>query len=257
PLMSLPLEVRLQVHRWAHLMNDVKANKNPQRISGSRAHPSGTGLPQEMRVVPAWSSPAALVVLDKIPGAVTSKDKKPEPAQTDNLSAPYRPFCGLPTALLQINKQIYYECRELPFRENEFAFVNTLSSGLWSARSFMQGLERWQKQAVSFVRLEILLHDLTGEPATKWLELCEQWSSRLRGLRLVIASAEGEYTRPGSRGEASKVPAKSANGEAQMSIERGLKMLSHLEYLEVELRLVNWDGAMKRNWCKNLETTLN
>ncbi|KAK4647736.1 uncharacterized protein QC761_0004000 [Podospora bellae-mahoneyi] len=46
------------------------------------------------------------------------------------LLSPYRPHGYIPTAFLQTCRQVYTECRMMPFRENEFVFARCHSSGV-------------------------------------------------------------------------------------------------------------------------------
>jgi len=76
------------------------------------------------------------------------------------LLSPYRPVAYLPSALLCTGRQIYLECRTIPFQANEFVFITWFSSGLSAARGFAGALKPWQRETMRFARLEIQARDL-------------------------------------------------------------------------------------------------
>ncbi|KAI1415091.1 hypothetical protein F5Y13DRAFT_12031 [Hypoxylon sp. FL1857] len=253
PFMELPFEIRLQVYRWLHLMNPIRLTQFAPwyPIPVNRAY-----------FVKAVTLPLCDAGAPKIP------DETPSPVASavGPLLSPCRPYCCMPTAMLQASKQIYYESRQLPFRENEFVFVNWFASGLWAARSFIRGLQVWQTQTMRYARLELLSRDLSGRHVDEWKELCGAWAAGLRGLRLKIlgggnsaAGAGGvSWVVAGSPQKgAPTVNVRDLNGKAELWIENGLKQLKRLRYLEVELSVADWDATTKLDWCRSLEEAIN
>ena len=174
----------------------------------------------------------------------------------------YRPFAGFQSSLLRANKQIYYDCREYPFLENEFVFFTWFSSGLWAALSFMKRLQPWQRDSIQYVRLELMSSDLQGACDQEWEEVCGFLANGLRGLRLkilgVVSAAQISNVVAKVVGQSKPtVQIKDSEGRVMPWIERGLKHMASLEQLEVELLIPDWDDSKKLEWCHNLEETLN
>ncbi|KAI0839298.1 hypothetical protein F5Y06DRAFT_31680 [Hypoxylon sp. FL0890] len=252
PFMELPFEIRLQVYRWLHLMNPIRLTQFAPwyPIPVNRAY-------FVKAVTPPLCDSDALEIPDETPRPIASA--------VGPLLSPCRPYCCMPTAMLQASKQIYYESRQLPFRENEFVFVNWFASGLWAARSFIRGLRAWQTQTMRYARLELLSRDLSGRHVDEWKELCGAWATGLRGLRLKILAGGGSGTGVGvswvvagspQRG-APTVNVRDSDGKAELWIENGLKQLKRLRYLEVELSVADWDAQTKLEWCRCLEEAIN
>ncbi|KAI2467070.1 hypothetical protein F4781DRAFT_423561 [Annulohypoxylon bovei var. microspora] len=256
PLMDLPLEIRQQIYHWIHLMNPIRLTQfapwYPIPVNRGYFVKAVTALPCD----PCDAS--SLEVSDETP--------RPIATRTAPLLSPWRPYSCIPTSMLRVSKQIYYESRELPFQNNEFVFVNWFASGLWAARSFMKGLQAWQMQTMRQARLELLSRDLSGRYVDEWRELCGAWAEGLRGLRLKILSSGGGV---GTAGGVSWVVAGSPQrgaptagvrdeeGKVEEWIENGLKQLKRLQCLEVELCAADWDDNNKLDWCRSLEKTLN
>ncbi|RYP58380.1 hypothetical protein DL769_008972 [Monosporascus sp. CRB-8-3] len=105
-----------------------------------------------------------------------------------------------------------------------------------------------------YVRLEVFTTDLQGAHVEEWEELCVFWSQGLRGLRLKIL---GDGVGGGSSKNVSAVQVKDAEGNVAPWIPRGLKLMTRLEQIEVELVIPNWDNRMKLDWCHSLGEALN
>ncbi|KAI1105582.1 hypothetical protein F4804DRAFT_331167 [Jackrogersella minutella] len=260
PFMELPFEIRLQVYHWLHLMNPIRLTQF------APWYPIPVNRTYFVRAVtpPPPRDPSTPEALDEIiPRPMVLTAAAP-------LLSPCRPYSCMPTAMLTASRQIYYEIRELPFRVNEFVFVNWFASGLWAARSFIRGLRAWQLQTMRYARLELLSRDLSGRYVDEWRELCGTWSGGLRGLRLKILSACGGGGGGGATGGgvswvvagspqrgAPTVGVRNKEGRAEEWIENGLKQLKRLRCLEVELSVADWDDKKKLDWCKSLEEVLN
>ncbi|KAF4979547.1 hypothetical protein FDECE_18037, partial [Fusarium decemcellulare] len=157
-LLRLPLEIRLHIYHWLHLMSPVR----------------------HAQLAPWYPTPVhcQYILRPLEPDAVaeeTSMKSDAEPETTDLLS-PYRPLSGLPTSLLRANSQVYHEARLIPFTQNEFVFVNWFASGLWAARAFTRALAPWQRAALRYVRLEVLARDVVvgGAGREEWRALCTE-----------------------------------------------------------------------------------
>lgn len=247
-LLNLPLEIRLQIYHWLLLLHPLKHAKL------APWYPTPTYSAYYVGLVKPYSPPGE-----------EEKEKTPESARDvykPKLLCPDRPICGLPTALLRANRQIYGEAREIPFVENEFVFVNWFSSGLWAARAFTRPLAQWQKDATRYVRVELLARDFTGAGLKEWVALCEAWAPSLRGLRLKILIGGGIVEPAVSFAELKDT----AEGEAMNLfcdpeprpawIREGLEKLQSVETIEVELASLDWDANKKLQWCASLESML-
>lgn len=259
PLMELPLEIRLQIYRWVHLMTPI------QLTQFAPWYPNPVYHAYHVKAV-------ALDTETDLPrhNFGMAKDlagNQKQIAERPQLLSPYRPNCCMPTSILIANRQIYHESRHLPFLENEFVFVNWFTSGLWAARSFMKGLQPWQL-TMRYARLELLSRDLMGRSLEDWRDLCGAWAPGLKGLRLKILSGGGGggtsatggmswvVAGPPQKG-APTVRIRDSDGRAAGWIETGLKLLKRLQRLEVELSVADWDARAKLEWCRSLEETVN
>ncbi|KAI8961135.1 hypothetical protein F5Y11DRAFT_357914 [Daldinia sp. FL1419] len=260
PFMELPLEIRLQIYRWLHLMTPI------QLTQFAPWYPNPVYRAYHVKAVAMDAETDSSRRNFGVP-----KGNQIPIAEYSQLLSPYRPNCYMPTSMLIANRQIYHESRHLPFLENEFVFVNWFTSGLWAARSFLKRLQPWQL-AMRYARLELLSRDLMGRSLGEWKELCEAWAPGLKGLRLKILSGGG-----GGRGGAGggistggmwvvagppqkgalTVRIRDSDGSAAGWIEGGLKLLKRLQYLEVELSVADWDARAKLEWCRSLEDTIN
>ncbi|KAI1479135.1 hypothetical protein F4774DRAFT_135744 [Daldinia eschscholtzii] len=259
PFMELPLEIRLQIYHWVHLMTPIRLTQfapwYPNPVYRAY-HVKALTMDTETD-----SSPPSFGTHEGIAGK-----QKSTTADRPQLLSPYRPNCCMPTSMLIANRQIYYESRHLPFLENEFVFVNWFTSGLWAARSFIKGLQPWQL-AMRYARLELLSRDLIGQSLGDWRELCEAWAPGLKGLRLKILSGGGggASATGGMAWVVAGQPQKGAptvrirdsDGSVAEWIENGLKLLKRLRFLEVELSVADWDARTKLDWCRSLEETMN
>ncbi|OTB01220.1 hypothetical protein M426DRAFT_64498 [Hypoxylon sp. CI-4A] len=252
PFMELPLEIRLQVYRWLYLMTPIRL------AQFAPWYPNPIKSAYHAKAVTLGSEDCG--VLDTLDGIS-------KPALVAPLLCHDRPHCCMPTAVLRVSRQVYYESRQLPFLENEFVFVNWFASGLWAARLFIRGLRLWQMQTMRYVRLELLSRDLTGRYVEEWNDLCLAWKCGLRGLRLKILSGGG-VTGIGTGGVswvvasspqrgAPTVKIRDSEGNTEEWIEKGLKQLKRLRCLEVELSVADWDDKTKLDWCRSLEEAVN
>ncbi|KAI4869802.1 hypothetical protein F4820DRAFT_366855 [Hypoxylon rubiginosum] len=274
PFMDLPLEIRLEVYHWIHLMTPI----GPTQSKPWYRNPANGAYYVKSVTLDSEEAPEASEAPEVL-------DDAPRPKSSSSTSAlplllPCRPHCYMPTAMLRANKQIYYETRELPFLENEFVFVNWFTSGPWAARSFMRGLQPWQRETMRYARLELLSRDLSEKHSKEWTELCESWAPGLRGLRLKIlngggggggADGEGGVFGIGTtvsgglswavvglpQRDAPPVQIRNEEGRMESWIEKGLKHLRQLRYLEIELAIADWDDKTKLEWCEDLEVAVN
>ncbi|OHE96688.1 hypothetical protein CORC01_08005 [Colletotrichum orchidophilum] len=266
-LLGLPLEIRLQIYGWIHAAHPVQHAQlapwypNPIHSVYFLGPVNPPGVETEDLAVPG----KIVTVIDG-PAREYNHSNSNQKHEEPPLLSPNRPISGIPSALLGTNRQIYNECRCLPFHANEFVFVNWFSSGLWAARAFTRGLRPWQRDEMRWARLEMLGRDFTGPTLKEWIELCGHWTSGLRGLRLKILIGGGifEPTAP--------FAALNNNAEAQAMglgsittrpdprlewIEEGLRKLEALRRLEVELSVLDWGDGEKVEWCTELGKMLN
>ncbi|KAK1716088.1 hypothetical protein CaCOL14_009201 [Colletotrichum acutatum] len=245
-LLGLPLEIRLQIYGWVHV-----------------AHPV-----EHAQLAPWYPNPIHRKIVKAIgqPAGEENDSNKDQRSEEPSLLSPNRPISGIPSALLETNRQIYNECRSYPFHTNEFVFVNWFSSGLWAARAFTRGLRPWQRDEMRWARLEMLGRDFTGPALKEWTELCEHWASGLRGLRLKILIGGGifEPTAPFSalknnaEAQAMGLGSKTTQPDPRPEwIEEGLRKLRALRRLEVELSVLDWGDGEKLEWCAELGKMLN
>lgn len=237
-LLDLPCEVRLQIYHWVHLSSPVR---QPQLTPW---HPNPN---------PTSHATRAVVPNDHDGGPTTTRR---------------RPFCRIPTALLQTCRQVHAEARAIPFQANGFVFVNLLSTGLSSALAFTRGRQPWQRAEMRFARLEVSARDVMapgGSRFADWVQLCRFWSSGLRGLRLVVRTEEaGTYWEWDAGQERRRDGSKELRGLWEMVegrtgtdwIRQGLGRLCGLRELEVELADVKWTGEDKVKWCVRLREML-
>ncbi|KAK1690102.1 hypothetical protein BDP55DRAFT_649667 [Colletotrichum godetiae] len=266
-LLGLPLEIRLQIYGWVHAAHPVEHAQlapwypNPIHSAYFLRPVNPPGMETEDRTVSGKIVKVVGEPLGEEDGS--SKDQKNEES---SLLSPNRPISGIPSALLETNRQIYNECRSFPFHTNEFVFVNWFSSGLWAARAFTRGLRPWQRDEMRWARLEMLGRDFTGPALKEWTELCEHWASGLRGLRLKILIGGGifEPTAPFSalknnaEAQAMGLGSKTTRPDPRPEwIEEGLRKLKALRRLEVELSVLDWGDGEKLEWCSELGRMLN
>ncbi|KAI0601565.1 hypothetical protein F4775DRAFT_402736 [Biscogniauxia sp. FL1348] len=261
-----------------------------------QAEPVQDPLHQSLEPLGLFDNPEALHLLNLLMGAPTPEVEPSRPAappssssssshsspagltraQGRTLLSPYRPFCALPTALLQTSRQVYHECRGLPFQENEFVFANWFASGLWAARAAVvldAGLAPWQARRMRWVRLELQARDVAGAHAAEWAELCARWADGLQGLRLKIVGSRPAAAAPGpwslAPADADKkeqrkrkrpvvgvAEVRDEEGRPQAWIADGLARMRALRCLEVELEVAEWDNRRKIAWCRDLEEVL-
>ncbi|KAI1854188.1 hypothetical protein JX266_001329 [Neoarthrinium moseri] len=258
PILHLPLEIRLEIYGWVYREHPVKQT---QLMPSYPVPRYDSYFLKVVRPEPAASEEYCGGV-DVEPKEHIISTEVSQGAVVPLLS-PHRPFAGVPSALLRANKQIYHEIRELPLATNEFVFVNWFTSGLWAARSFIKGLRPWQRDAMRYARLELLARDLSASYAVEWQELCAFWARGLHGLRLKILgsnSGGGDSSKQRSTipGKVTVVPeARDGDGELQPWVQDGLRSMSKLRRLEVELVAPDWDYARKIAWCAGLEEALN
>ncbi|KAI2604602.1 hypothetical protein GGR54DRAFT_633577 [Hypoxylon sp. NC1633] len=284
PFMDLPLEIRLQVYRWIHLMTPIRLTQfapwypNPihrtyhvKVVTLDSKDDSGGDDSQWPPSSHTNTLALAVEDLDDPPTPHPWPASSPPTCSPPVLLSASRPHCCMPTDVLRASQQIYHESRAVPFAENEFVFVNWFASGLWAARSFVRGLCPWQTQSMRYARLELLSRDLSGRYADDWRELCEAWALGLRGLRLKILGGGGGGLGAGAgagtavswvvagapQKGAPTVEVRDGEGKAEEWVERGLKRLKQLRFLEVELAVADWDDRAKLDWCRRLEEAVN
>ncbi|KLO86732.1 hypothetical protein CEK26_000348 [Fusarium fujikuroi] len=234
--LSLPLEIRLNIYHWLHLMCPVR----------------------HAQLAPWYPTPVhCQYILQTVDTDTATKEDKTNRDESKDLGllSPYRPLSGLPTSLLRTNRQIYGEARLLPFTQNEFVFVNWFASGLWAARAFTRALAPWQRGSLRYVRLEVLARDVVvgGAGREEWRALCTEWASGVRGLRMkmVLGASTSVVTGPafgggvGRRAEA-----------ARRWVGEGLALMERLERVEMEVVAREMSDVDKLEWCETLQTEL-
>lgn len=234
--LSLPLEIRLHIYHWLHLMCPVR----------------------HAQLAPWYPTPVhCQYILQTVDTDTSSKEDKANRDEQNDLGllSPYRPLSGLPTSLLRTNRQIYSEARLLPFTQNEFVFVNWFASGLWAARAFTRALAPWQRGSLRYVRLEVLARDVVvgGAGREEWRALCTEWASGVRGLRMkmVLGASTSVVTGPafgggvGRRAEA-----------ARRWVGEGLALMERLERVEMEVVAREMSDLDKLEWCETLQAEL-
>ncbi|KAK1480446.1 hypothetical protein CTAM01_14388 [Colletotrichum tamarilloi] len=266
-LLGLPLEVRLQIYGWVHVAHPVEHAQlapwypNPIHSAYFLRPVNPPGVETEDCAVPG-----KIVKAIGQPAGEEDDSDRDQKSEEPSLLSPNRPISGIPSALLETNRQIYNECRSYPFHTNEFVFVNWFSSGLWAARAFTRGLRPWQRDEMRWARLEMLGRDFTGPALKEWIELCEHWSFGLRGLRLKVLIGGGifEPTAPFSalknnaEAQAMGLGSKTTRPDPRPEwIEEGLRKLRALRRLEVELSVLDWGDGEKLEWCAELGKMLN
>lgn len=234
--LSLPLEIRLQIYHWLHLMCPVR----------------------HAQLAPWYPTPVhCQYILQRVDPAASSEDTTSErdKAPHRGLLSPYRPLSGLPTGLLRTNLQIYREARIIPFKQNEFVFVNWFASGLWAARAFTRALAPWQRAALRYVRLEVLARDVVvgGAGREEWRVLCTEWASGVRGLRMkmVLGASMSAVTEPAFGGGAGR-----RAEAARRWVGEGLGLMARLERVEMEVVAREMSDAEKMEWCEVLQEEL-
>ncbi|KAK4463129.1 hypothetical protein QBC42DRAFT_223482 [Cladorrhinum samala] len=211
----------------------------------------------------------------------------PTPPPTPHLVAPllpsrdgpllpaYRPQGYVPTSVLVSCKQIYYECRMIPFQQNEFVLPKFFASGLVPAEVMVRSLEEWQRKEVRWVRIEVGADDLEcfekknnnkegkrrgEEGINKWGRVCERLEG-VRGLRIRIDGCGGGVW--GGDEELIISPSAEEGGEYEERwkwVDDGLKKLKRLNWLEIEVRVGDVKEAedeRKVQWCRSVERRLN
>lgn len=233
--LSLPLEIRLHIYHWLHLMSPVRhAQLAPW-------YPTPVHCQYILRALDHEAAPGG--------GGV----------EAQGLLSPYRPLSGLPTSLLRANSQIYHEARLIPFSQNEFVFVNWFASGLWAARAFTRALAPWQRGAMRYVRLEVLARDVVvgGAGREEWRALCGEWASGVRGLRMkmVLGASSATVAGPSAVGGGGAVVGLRSEA-ARRWVGEGLGLMRQLERVEMEVVARGMSDQDKMVWCEKLEREL-
>jgi hypothetical protein len=204
-LLRLPLEVRMHIYEYLHLMNpapSAKATASPYPMPKPRRCFLRPVRDEQEDTEEDEGEDSEEESGDESTMAWPPLSSAAPPPRCADMIRPDRPASGLPTALLVSCKQIYDESRLVPMRGNEFVFVNWFSSGLWGAHVFLRGLSSWQRAAVRHMRLEMLAAELGGdynqanggaggEALLRWIGLCGQLAGGLRTLRLRIIGSRG------------------------------------------------------------------
>lgn len=239
--LDLPCEIRLHIYSLVHLSSPVQ---QPQLAPWC---PNPSLAPHSV----------ALIIPDDEDGASSPRRR----------ASPQRPFCRIPTALLQTCQQVHAEACTIPFHANGFAFDSLFSSGLSSALAFTRGRRPWQRDAMRFVRLEVAAREVMAARLADWARVCEYWSGGLWDLRLVVRTEEAEEEaiyeargagqgRVGEEGDEKLGDAWAlVDGETEW-IRQGLGRLATLRRLEVELADVGWTREDKARWRGRLRAAL-
>ncbi|ROT42316.1 hypothetical protein SODALDRAFT_12489 [Sodiomyces alkalinus F11] len=282
PFTSLPYELRQHVYHWIWLQNPL----DPQRLN-PKTERGTISLRARFREDPLFLHflESTLYITEAVRSeekdnakrGTVQQPKTGENKEEPRLLSPYRPACYLPAALLRCSKQVYREAREVPFRKNEFCFLNRWSSGLLAAWRTASRLAPWQLSVLRQVHIE-----LTLPCPYKWIELCRFFSRGLWRLRLRVTLASREYwelVRSGSlflghvdaeqktlytpmRRELNVPEFFGAQppcnlGHELALVKGGLRGLYSLRVLEIELSNFPWSDDEKLSWCSALQADLN
>ncbi|KAK0632090.1 hypothetical protein B0T14DRAFT_490510 [Immersiella caudata] len=250
-LLDLPLEIRLQIYSWVHLLHPLA---QPD-LSPWYPVPSHTAYFLVPIMAPIfWRSN------EDSHSSTTYLPTTPPDQPSPKLLSPYRPQSYLPTSLLLASHQIYIESRTLPFRNSEFVFVTWFSSGLSAARALVKGLRPWQRDAMRFARIELQIRDLGDVTRlAAWEELCGYWKEGMRGLRIKVDLEDGDVQGKG-RGEwwmlGREWAPKTWSGERHQWVA-GLGGMRRLRAVEVEIVGRKMDDVERVEWCADLGRRLN
>ncbi|KAH7166439.1 hypothetical protein EDB81DRAFT_918874 [Dactylonectria macrodidyma] len=245
--LTLPVEIRLNIYTWVHAGHPVE---HAQLDPGYPTPPRTIYLTKPIGAKPLPQLESIQLLSD---GNVRCKGSAATEQKTHILLRQDRPLSRIPTSLLVVNRQVYLEAKSIPFRENEFAFVNWFSSGLSLANAFVPILAPWQQALVRFARLEAFATDFQENGHENWDNICRLLSPGLWGLRIRI---QGENTPPVSLDPVSK--RKFAMPESSWRcIGRAVAEMQALRWLEIELNIASWSNAQKMAWCKKLEGLVN
>ncbi|RGP79840.1 hypothetical protein FLONG3_2020 [Fusarium longipes] len=234
--LTLPLEIRLHIYHWLHLMCPVR----------------------HAQLAPWYPTPVhCQYILQPVSPETGSESATSERyVEPDRrLLSPYRPLSGLPTNILRANRQIYREARLVPFEQNEFVFVNWFASGLWAARAFTRSLAHWQRAALRYVRLEVLARDVVvgGAGREEWRALCSEWAISVRGLRMkmVLGASTSVVTGPAHGGGVER-----RAEAARQWVGEGLGLMTRLETVEMEVVAREMSDMDRIAWCETLQREL-
>ena len=217
-LLSLPLELRLQVYYWVML-------SRPLRESSPLP---GYPVPEFKR------------------HKTVREDASSDDFCCDALLCPDRPLHGMPSALLQVSRQVYAEAREVPFRNNEFVFRSWFSCGLSIAATFVGCvLESWQGGSMRFVRIEADVVDLLDDQGLQWWRRLSVACTNLQGLRLRVVVREQTNLERLRKDEGRTWVADGQVGR-----------MKALEKVEMELDVPQWCSKEKVVWCDALQRSL-
>jgi len=263
--LALPLEIRLQIYNWVHLMSLVN------EVDLSPWYPAPTYsayflAPIITNVFWREEDISTSYHVDR-PRTIASSAQEQNDKDMVPLLSPYRPVAYLPSALLRTSRQVYLECRTIPFQANEFVFITWFSSGLSAARGFVGALKPWQRETMRFARLEIQARDLSEALRIDvWEELCSFWAVGMRGLRVTVELDETEPLVVGNSDEDPHGPwwplrrgntPRTWQGDEFRWVE-GLRKMRRLRELEVEIVGIKAvTDAERLVWCERLGKRLN
>ncbi|KAE8445999.1 hypothetical protein EG329_012638 [Mollisiaceae sp. DMI_Dod_QoI] len=177
-LLTIPLEIRLQIYHYVLLSNPVghphlapltvpinSSKTNAEPFHNTMFRPAAISLPKFEGK--GKGEPGNKTILTK------QEFGEPEPQLINSLypiSPPTTLATGIsfpphvrgkiPTALLISCKQVFDETKMIPWERNTFTFVNWFWSGVYAARQFTRSLRPWQSDAMRYVGVEVLGRDL-------------------------------------------------------------------------------------------------
>jgi hypothetical protein len=290
PFLTIPLELRLQIYSYVLLAHPVHhahlapldppttfSGMSTEEFHTTRLAPTSNGERERetevrtliTRLAPSSSSAQEINALYPIsaPTSLTS------PRQT-------RVQGKIPTALLVSCKQVYGECKMVPWERNTFTFINWFWSGVYAARQFTRSLRPWQSDGMRYVGVEVLGRDLKVDGTGKigasvgvaergeWWELCSLWKGAW-GLRLGIKGAVGgEKTRlvdgsggwNGEHGQTGDEGEEKASGVLDVKagwVKEGLLNMRQLRWVEIEVEDEDVEREEKIRFCGELEAAFN
>jgi len=246
-LLALPVEIRLQIYQHVYAATPVRLTD---------AHHSSAQTAAYLQAV----IPGLVVASGTLPTSLYETSSVLPAAKAPRRLNARRRLHALPTALLASCRRVYLEARGVPFAGNEFAFATSFAPGASAALAFSRRLAAWQRGALRWARVELPARALAAPAALA--ELCGLWADGVRGLRVRVDCAPGRAAGwkglgggegPEPEGEAALGPA----GEGRPWVREGLRRLTALRQLEVELAGSRWSDGEKVEWCRGLEAELN
>ncbi|PMD29447.1 hypothetical protein L207DRAFT_238620 [Hyaloscypha variabilis F] len=293
PFLTIPLEIRLQIYTYvlhshpihhAHLAPidppTTFAGMNTEEFHTTRLAPtlnSSRSSLTEIRTLITHLAPSPSTAQEISAIYPVSKPT----SLTSSPSRQTRVQGKIPTALLLSCKQVFEECKMVPWEQNTFTFINWFWSGVYASRQFTRSLRPWQSDGVRYVGVEVLGRDLRvdgmkrigggiggasvrGKELGEWWELCGLWRG-VWGLRLGIKGGVGEEKSEvdGSAGWNGELGSKVEDKEKGVLdvtsewVTDGLLKMKNLRWVEIEIEDEDVSEEEKIAFCGELEAAFN